>query len=120
LSIDNFTLAPYPLCINKNVCATGTGQLLVPVVEGATLSITGKYLGRVVYSDSHDLCVLLSAQGHPCPIPTTLTSITACVLVKPSAPANVPVVLIVQAINGNTNNLLFCQTASGVKAQHCI
>ncbi|KAG0252175.1 hypothetical protein BG011_007140 [Mortierella polycephala] len=118
ITIDTFTLEPYPLCIGESVCATGNGTLSTPVVDGATLSITGKYLGRVVYTDSHDLCELMGDQGHPCPIPTTLTSITACVLVKPSAPANVPVVLTVLAMNGN-GNVLFCQTASGVLAQIC-
>ncbi|KAF9989586.1 hypothetical protein BGZ75_005725 [Mortierella antarctica] len=87
--INNFTLTPYPLCIGQSVCATGTGTLLTPVIAPAKLAITGKYLGRIVYSDNHDLCALMAAQGLPCPIPTTLTSITACIQVKPSAPANV-------------------------------
>ncbi|KAF8925725.1 hypothetical protein BGZ58_000526 [Dissophora ornata] len=108
LTITTFTLAPYPLCINKDVCATGTGQLSAPVTQGATLAIQGKYLGRVVYTDNQDLCTLLGAQGLSCPIPVTLTSITACVLVKSTAPANVPVALTVLATNGD-NNILFCQ-----------
>ncbi|KAI8349482.1 hypothetical protein B0O80DRAFT_459648 [Mortierella sp. GBAus27b] len=118
LVINSFTLAPYPLCVNQNVCATGTGQLLTPVVAGGQLSIIGRYLGRVVYTDNHDLCGLLSTQGFTCPIPTTLTSITACVLVKPNAPVNIPVALTVQATNGN-GNLLFCQFANGAVAQNC-
>ncbi|KAF9214255.1 hypothetical protein BGZ59_004051, partial [Podila verticillata] len=28
LIINSFTISPYPLCINQNVCATGTGTLL--------------------------------------------------------------------------------------------
>ncbi|KAF9278389.1 hypothetical protein BGZ68_008604 [Mortierella alpina] len=87
--ISNFTLSPYPLCVGQNVCATGTGTLLTPVIAPAKLAITGKYLGRIVYTDNHDLCALMDSQGHPCPIPVTLTSITACIQVKPSAPANV-------------------------------
>ncbi|KAF9364366.1 hypothetical protein BGX34_001739 [Mortierella sp. NVP85] len=118
LTITTFTLAPYPLCINQNVCATGTGQLSAPVTQGAKLSIIGRYLGRVVYTDNHDLCTLLSNQGLACPIPVTLTSITACVLVKNTAPANVPVALTVSATNGN-GNVLFCQFANGVIAQNC-
>ncbi|KAF9179282.1 hypothetical protein BGZ49_005171, partial [Haplosporangium sp. Z 27] len=39
LAINTFTLTPYPLCINQNVCASGTGTLSVPVTQGATLSI---------------------------------------------------------------------------------
>ncbi|KAF9940752.1 hypothetical protein BGZ67_006929 [Mortierella alpina] len=116
--INNFTLTPYPLCIGQSVCATGTGTLLTPVIAPAKLAITGKYLGRIVYSDNHDLCALMAAQGLPCPIPTTLTSITACIQVKPSAPANIPVSLTVLATNGN-NHVLFCQAANNVIAKHC-
>ncbi|KAF9161841.1 hypothetical protein DFQ26_004123 [Actinomortierella ambigua] len=118
IQITNFTLAPYPMCIGQNVCATGTGTLSTPVVQGASLSIIGKYLNRVVYTDSHNLCDLMNAQGHPCPIPTTMTSITSCVLVKTTAPANIPVVLTVSATNGD-GNLLFCQGANGVIAKNC-
>ncbi|KAG0256317.1 hypothetical protein BG011_004622 [Mortierella polycephala] len=111
LTINAFTLSPDPLCIGKDVCATGTGLLNTEVVDGASLAITGKYLGRVVYTDNHDLCELMGDQGHPCPIPTTLTSITACVLVKTTAPASIPVSLTVLAMNGN-GNTLFCQSAT--------
>ncbi|KAG0368585.1 hypothetical protein BC939DRAFT_469902 [Gamsiella multidivaricata] len=117
IAITTFSIAPYPLCINQNVCATGTGTLSTPVVAGAKLAITGRYGGRVVYTDNQDLCALMAAQGHPCPIPTTLTSITACVLVKSTAPANVPVALTVLATNGN-GNVLFCQSAT-VTAKTC-
>ncbi|KAF9967090.1 hypothetical protein BGZ70_000187 [Mortierella alpina] len=106
--INNFTLTPYPLCIGQRVCASGTGTLLTPVIAPAKLAITGKYLGRVVYADNHDLCALMAEQDLPCPIPVTMTSITACILVKPSAPANIPVALTVLATNGN-NHVLFCQ-----------
>ncbi|KAI1317702.1 hypothetical protein EDD11_008008 [Mortierella claussenii] len=108
LRIDNFELSPYPLCIGKNVCATGTGKLSVPVTAGAKLNIVGKYLNRVVYTDAHDLCTLLASQGHPCPVPTTLTSITVCIPVKTSAPAGVTVALSLTATNGN-GHVLFCQ-----------
>ncbi|KAG0208088.1 hypothetical protein BGX31_002422, partial [Mortierella sp. GBA43] len=81
LTISTFSLNPYPLCIGQNVCASGTGQLSVPVTAGVNqnLTITGRYLNRVVYSDTYNLCDLLAAQGNPCPIPVTQTSITACV-----------------------------------------
>ncbi|KAG0360676.1 hypothetical protein BC939DRAFT_525991 [Gamsiella multidivaricata] len=118
LTIDTFTLAPYPLCINQNVCATGTGQLSVPLIQGAKLAITGRYGGRVVYTDNQDVCTLLASQGFSCPIPITMTSITVCVLVKPTAPANVPVALTVLVTNGN-GNVLFCQAANGVIAKNC-
>ncbi|KAG0099775.1 hypothetical protein BGZ93_005994 [Podila epicladia] len=117
LTISSFTLSPYPMCIGQNVCASGTGVLSVPVIAPAKLAISGKYLGRVVYTDNHDLCAITGAAGQPCPIPITVTSITACVLVKPSAPANINVQLTVQATNGN-NHILFCQAAT-VIAQNC-
>ncbi|KAG0213541.1 hypothetical protein BGX28_004177 [Mortierella sp. GBA30] len=117
ITIDTFSIAPYPLCIGQNVCATGTGTLSTPVIAPAKLTITGKYLGRTVYNDNQDLCALMAAQGHPCPIPTTLNAITACVQVKANAPANIPVQLTVQATNGN-NHVLFCQTAT-VTAKNC-
>ncbi|KAF8980519.1 hypothetical protein CPC16_000930 [Podila verticillata] len=117
LIINSFTISPYPLCINQNVCATGTGTLLTDVIAPAKLAISGKFLGRVVYTDNQDLCAITAAAGMPCPIDTTHTSITACVLVKPSAPANVNVQLTVQATNGN-NRILFCQAAT-VVANNC-
>ncbi|KAF9913879.1 hypothetical protein BX616_009399 [Lobosporangium transversale] len=118
LVINSFSLSPYPLCIGQNVCATGNGQLSAPVTAGAKLNIVGKYLNRIVYTDAHDLCTLLGNQGHPCPVPVTLTSITACVLVKTTAPAGIPVQLQISATNGN-GHVLFCQSANGVLAQNC-
>ncbi|GJJ69033.1 hypothetical protein EMPS_01379 [Entomortierella parvispora] len=117
LTINSFSIAPYPLCVSQNVCATGTGQLSTPVIEGAQLSIIGRYLNKIVYTDSEDLCSLLAAQGFTCPIPVTMTSITACVLVKSTAPVGIPVNLQVQATNGN-GHVLFCQAAV-VEAQNC-
>ncbi|KAG0086678.1 hypothetical protein BGZ93_005995 [Podila epicladia] len=117
LTISSFSVTPYPLCIGQNVCASGNGVLSVPVIAPAKLSISGKYLGRVVYTDNQDLCAITAAAGQPCPIPITVTSITACVLVKTSAPANINVQLTVQATNGN-NHILFCQAAT-VVAQNC-
>ncbi|KAG9068569.1 hypothetical protein KI688_010844 [Linnemannia hyalina] len=118
IAITSFNLVPYPLCINEMVCATGTGTLSTPVIEGATLAITGRYLGRLVYTDNHDLCELLASQGFQCPMPTTMTSITACVLVKPNAPPNIGVALQVVAVNGD-GGVLFCQAANGVIATTC-
>ncbi|KAF9546550.1 hypothetical protein EC957_009627 [Mortierella hygrophila] len=117
IAIDNFSISPYPLCINQNVCAEGTGTLSTPVIEGATLSITGRYLGRLVYTDNHDLCALMATQGQPCPILTNVNSIKSCVNVKPSAPPNIAVALQVSAINGD-GGTLFCQAAT-VTAKTC-
>ncbi|KAG0201211.1 hypothetical protein BGX28_005911 [Mortierella sp. GBA30] len=117
MTVTGFSVSPYPLCIGKTVCATVTGTLATSIVAPATLTITGKYLGRTVYTDNQDLCAVLAASGVPCPVATSVTSVTACVLVKSTAPANIPVVLTIQATNGN-NHALFCQSAT-VTAANC-
>ncbi|KAF9380029.1 hypothetical protein CPB97_008612 [Podila verticillata] len=86
LVTDSFSVTPYPLCVNQNVCASGTCILLTDVIAPVKLAISGKFLGRVVYTDNQDLCAITEAAGLPCPIPMNTTSITACALVKPSAP----------------------------------
>ncbi|KAF9172378.1 hypothetical protein BGX21_003912 [Mortierella sp. AD011] len=115
LTIDTFTLSPYPFCVGQNVCATGTGSLSVPVTAPSTLTIIGTYFGVTVYSDSHDVCALMAAQGYPCPVPTSLTSLTMCIMVLPTAPAGIAVDLTVSATNGN-GNTLFCQTGTVMAA----
>ncbi|KAF8937788.1 hypothetical protein EDD21DRAFT_383005 [Dissophora ornata] len=117
MTVTGFTLSPYPLCIGAQVCATITGTLSAPVTSGGAISIQGKYLGRVVYTDSQDLCTVLAASGYTCPLPVTTTTVTACVLVKTTAPANVPVVLNIQATNGD-GNVLFSECAT-VTATTC-
>ncbi|KAG0285885.1 hypothetical protein BGZ96_009943 [Linnemannia gamsii] len=111
MTVTGFSVAPYPLCINKNVCATVVGTSTTPIDGDATLAIAGRYLGRLVYSDSKDLCPLLAASGHPCPVPITTTSVTACILVKPSAPPNIGVALTITATNGD-GGIIFCQSAT--------
>ncbi|KAF8921713.1 hypothetical protein EDD21DRAFT_449270 [Dissophora ornata] len=117
LTVSSSTLSPYPLCINQIVCITITGTLSEPITSGATLSMQGKYLGRVVYTDNQDLCTVLAASGYSCPIPVTTTSITFCLLVKSSAPANIPVAFTIQVINGN-GHILFCISGT-ITASNC-
>ncbi|KAF9187915.1 hypothetical protein BGZ51_000100 [Haplosporangium sp. Z 767] len=117
MTVTGFSLSPYPLCVGKEVCATVTGTLNASIVGPSALSIVGKYLGRVVYTDNHDLCSVLADTEHPCPVDTTATSVTACILVKANAPTGIPVALTIQATNGS-GNTLFCQTAT-VTAQVC-
>ncbi|KAF9937887.1 hypothetical protein BGZ75_004470 [Mortierella antarctica] len=117
MTLTAFSVTPYPLCIGQNVCATVSGTLSTPIIAPAKLSVTGKYLGRIVYTDNQDLCAVLLASGIPCPVPVSVTTVTACVLVKPSAPANIPVQLTILATNGN-NHVLFCQAAT-VTAVQC-
>ncbi|KAF9547743.1 hypothetical protein EC957_007908 [Mortierella hygrophila] len=108
LDVETFGVAPYPLCVNKNMCLTSTGTLTTPVIAGSTLIISGKYLGRQVYTDAHDFCTLLNAQGSPCPIPVTVHALTACVLVKPECPVNIGMAMTFDATNGD-NGKIYCQ-----------
>ncbi|KAG0302803.1 hypothetical protein BGZ97_002165 [Linnemannia gamsii] len=117
MTVTGFSVDPYPLCINKPVCATVTGTSTTPIDGDATLAITGRYLGRLVYTDNQDLCAVLGASGHPCPVPVTTNQVTACVLVKPNAPPNIAVALTITATNGD-GGIIFCQTAT-VTAINC-
>ncbi|KAG0250576.1 hypothetical protein BG011_008245 [Mortierella polycephala] len=117
MTVTGLTLTPYPLCAGGQVCAIVTGTLTSSVTSPAGLSITGKYLGRVVYTDAVDLCTVLGESGYPCPIDTTVTSVEACVDIKPTAPVGIPVSLTLLATNGN-GNVLFCQVAT-VTAAAC-
>ncbi|KAF9407024.1 hypothetical protein BGZ76_006191, partial [Entomortierella beljakovae] len=88
-AVSSVSVSPYPLCKSKNVCISLTGQLSVPITTGATLDIVGTFLGSPYYTDTNlDLCALSSAQGHPCPVPVTVTDLTLCVPLKPSVPVN--------------------------------
>ncbi|KAF8933399.1 hypothetical protein BGZ47_010882 [Haplosporangium gracile] len=111
MAVTGFTVSPYPLCINKQVCATVTGTSTTPIDGDATLAVTGRYLGRLVYTDNQDLCTVLGASGHPCPVPITTNQVTACILVKPNAPPNIGVALTITATNGD-GGVIFCQTAT--------
>ncbi|KAF9085582.1 hypothetical protein BGX27_003426 [Mortierella sp. AM989] len=116
-TIDSFINSPSPGCIGKQICVTATGQLSAPITNPSLLIITGKYLGQTVYTDNHDFCPLLAIHGHPCPVPATVTSLTVCVMLKDTIPANVPANLTIVATNGN-GNTLFCQR-SLVSAAKC-
>ncbi|KAG0252734.1 hypothetical protein BG011_006833 [Mortierella polycephala] len=117
MTVTSFSVSPYPLCVGQDVCATVVGTLGTPIDGAAALSIVGKYLGRVVYTDNHGLCDVLAGTDHPCPVDTSVTSVVACVLVKPNAPVGIPVSLTIQATNGS-GNTLFCQSAT-VTAASC-
>ncbi|KAG0006755.1 hypothetical protein BGZ65_004246 [Modicella reniformis] len=106
-----------PLSMSMTVCASITGTLNNPITAGSTLSTIGRYLGRIVYNDNHDLCTVLNAAGLPCPVSPPQSYVNACILVLTTAPASIPVVLTIQAVNGN-GNLIFCQRST-VTAQNC-
>lgn len=82
-------LSPSPLCIGKQFCMTATGVLSAPITQGATYSIVGRWLGRVIYTDSQDVCALLAANGQACPIPAGPYNMNLCHTVKPNLPQSV-------------------------------
>ncbi|KAG0218008.1 hypothetical protein BGX33_008869 [Mortierella sp. NVP41] len=90
---------------------SGAGTLSTPVIQGAKLAVTGKYLGQVVFTDNQDFCTLLGNLRHPCPIPITANSLDACSLVKASFPVNIGVKMQFLATNGDAG-VIFCQTAT--------
>jgi hypothetical protein len=82
----------HPMCITQSVCFTATGSLLAPIMDGTNLtqtSLIGKYLGRVLYREEHNLCDNLTAQGQSCPIPVGTTSLKTCFSIHPNYPADV-------------------------------
>jgi hypothetical protein len=91
LTVTGFSLAPYPLNVGGPVSATVTGTLVHSIIAPARLSIIGRYAGRVVYTDSHDLCTLLASSSHPCPVTVIGISITiiTTIQVLPTAPVGV-------------------------------
>ncbi|KAF9399984.1 hypothetical protein BGZ76_007808 [Entomortierella beljakovae] len=91
LEVTSFITEPYPFCVGEQVCGNIVGTLNTPIIEGAKVSITGRYLGKIVYTDNQDFCAALAAQGTPCPVPTSVTSLRACVTVKPETPAGVSI-----------------------------
>ncbi|KAF9172380.1 hypothetical protein BGX21_003910 [Mortierella sp. AD011] len=113
LTVTSMTLDPYPLCVGENVCATIVGTLSAPVTSPSTLTVIGTYFGVTVYSQSIDLCTVVS-----CPVAQSTTTLEVCIPVLSTAPAGIAVDLTISATNGNGNTLL-CQSASGVTAANC-
>ena len=114
MTVTGFTLAPYPPCIGKLVCATVTGTLTAPITSGGPLTITPTFLGHK-FPYSVDLCTALNATDNPCPIAITTNSITACFPFKSTAPTNINVALTVTAINGDGNTIFSqCGTITAI------
>ncbi|KFH70523.1 hypothetical protein MVEG_03373 [Podila verticillata NRRL 6337] len=109
-TVTNFTLKQ-GFCSGKNHTVIVTGPVIQDIIAPAKLSISAKFLGRVVYTDNRDLCALLAAAGTPCPIAAGTTALTFDVLLKPSFPWNFTCQFTYQATNGNSR-LLFCQAAT--------
>ncbi|KAF8949191.1 hypothetical protein BGZ52_006049, partial [Haplosporangium bisporale] len=86
-TVTNFTLKQ-SFCRGKHYTVIATGPVIQDIIAPAKLSISGKYLGRVIYSDNLDLCALLAAAGTPCPIAAGTAALTFDVLLKPSVIVN--------------------------------
>lgn len=83
LAISALTLSPSPMCLGQDYCLTATGALSAPITKGAKLGVWGKYLNRIVYRDSVDLCDVLAANGQNCPIAEDTTELKICLQLKP-------------------------------------
>ncbi|KAI9234905.1 MAG: hypothetical protein BYD32DRAFT_453622 [Podila humilis] len=109
-TVTNFTLKQ-SFCPGKNYTVIVTGPVTGDIVAPSKLWISGKFLGRVIYTDNHDFCALLAAAGTPCPLAAGTAALTFDVLLKPSWPTGVNAQFSYQVINGN-NRILFCQAAT--------
>ncbi|KAG0249238.1 hypothetical protein BG011_009489 [Mortierella polycephala] len=112
MNVTGFSLSPSSPIIGQTFCATITGTLNAPIVDGAMLAIEGKFLGRVIYTDLMDLCTSLTASGQPCPVPVpvTATSLTVCMPLKTTA-ASIPMEFTFGATDGN-ENIAFCEATT--------
>ncbi|KAF9311533.1 hypothetical protein BG006_004551, partial [Podila minutissima] len=116
-NITDFSISPVPLCSGKNYTLTATGPLSTDIIAPATLTVQGRYIGRVVYTDNQDFCRLLADAGTPCPIAATTSTLSVNVLLKTAFWQNVNTHFTFRASNGNNHNL-FCQ-ATTLMAQKC-
>ncbi|KAG0361811.1 hypothetical protein BC939DRAFT_473977 [Gamsiella multidivaricata] len=117
LTVTSLSLNPDPPCIGQNYCINVTGTLSTPIINGAKLAISGRYGGRVIYTDNQDLCTVLAASGHPCPVPITTTSLSLCVLMMTYTPP-IPRNMTIEVTNGNGNRL-FCQATMNLVPKKC-
>ncbi|KAK3837656.1 MAG: hypothetical protein JOS17DRAFT_813462 [Linnemannia elongata] len=111
LTLTSFTVSPSPLCLKQQFCYTATGTLNAPLLKGSTISIYGRYLNRLVYTDYLiDLCAALTAGGHTdCNVPAGPVSLKLCRPVRNSFWANVPTQFQTLLTNGD-GSIILCQT----------
>ncbi|KAG0076673.1 hypothetical protein BGZ90_008357 [Linnemannia elongata] len=89
LALTSFTLSPSPLCRGKEFCYTAPGNLSASIIDGATMSTTARFLGRLVYTDNANLCDTLVASGHKgCPIPAGSVTLRICRTLHPNFAPN--------------------------------
>ncbi|KAF9896947.1 hypothetical protein BX616_006458 [Lobosporangium transversale] len=105
--LSGISYAPNPPKVNQNVCVTVNGSLSKPVIQGSSIRVTGHVWGLKVYDQTSDLCAALAGSATPCPIATTVTSVTHCITVPSEVPAGVSITLKATATNGSGERL-FC------------
>ncbi|KAF9151107.1 hypothetical protein BG015_007091 [Linnemannia schmuckeri] len=94
-------------CLGEKVCGTLTGTFAKPIIQGAELTVTVKYLGRVTNTFAADLCTVLGESGYNCPIPAGPKTLHACINYNGEI-ADIYGDTTVFASNGD-NAVLFCQ-----------
>ncbi|KAF9111505.1 hypothetical protein BGX27_004823 [Mortierella sp. AM989] len=77
--IESFQLAVYPMCNTQDICFTAVGTLSAPITASHNLTLDLGFYGYYSKYKTVDLCDALAAQGTPCPVPVTTTSLTVCV-----------------------------------------
>ncbi|KAF9082346.1 hypothetical protein BGX27_004563 [Mortierella sp. AM989] len=112
-------VSPYPVCQGTEHCLTLTGTLKEPIIAPASLSFITRFsMNNITAGGSeHDLCALLAAQGTPCPVPVTTTSLRVCVPIEPRFPTIWVFDMQSKARNGN-GNPIFCETST-IRLSNC-
>src|SRR5690606_9704076 len=59
LSFYSVSMNPYPVCAGQPFCISISGTLDSTIDGPLWISISGKYFGQVVYSDTQDYCALV-------------------------------------------------------------
>ncbi|KAF9408760.1 hypothetical protein BGZ94_002206 [Podila epigama] len=107
--VTSLTIKP-GFCVLKPFTLTAAGALSAPIIDGAKINISGRYLGRLVYSDSKYLCPLLAEAGTPCPIATTATS-WSVTLPQKGGMVNVLNAYLFRVTNGD-GGIVFCKQST--------
>ncbi|KAF9163789.1 hypothetical protein DFQ26_002122 [Actinomortierella ambigua] len=118
MNVSGFSASPIPICANRPLQLAATGNMAVPIEQGARVLLTGRWATHVVYRDSVDLCQVLADAGTPCPTVADLSSLTINTRTKPNFPVQIPLNLTVEAVNAD-GQLIFCQAVNKVPTMNC-
>ncbi|KAF9113416.1 Phosphatidylglycerol/phosphatidylinositol transfer protein [Mortierella sp. AM989] len=105
--LSSVSYSPNPPKVGQDVCITLSGSLSTAITQGATLKVTATFWGINVYDQTTDLCAGLVGSATPCPIATTVTSVTQCITVPSNVPAGVSLNLKAIALNAGGARI-FC------------